>query len=365
MKPNLQLITAMALFLNGSIAMASLVEGGRVANSEDPNLLSVVKLRDEKTGKSFCTGTFITKKCILTSAHCVVGDNGEDQLGESFSNWTSEIYIHPKYQDFVDKNIKKNRISSELHSSETERFDLALIKLKEDDKFITNNNLFSIVTPATEFTQRGDLSFIGAGATEHFYQAGLKNWLPIKAPEGDKLCVGVNSWNPSENLKSVEKLMPVMSKLYMPSFNSKYTHVINDDGLGTKYLIENKSGKSTALQGDSGSGIVEKDKFGKSTLTAVVSMGNNSVENFKLIIKTPIGIETVEIKPKNLDSWLSSDKRNIDIPQITNELRKRGLLNKGILTAGVSVERRFDRISTSYATDLLLPENQEFLKKCQ
>ncbi len=361
-------------FMSTNLANAR-IENGTDLQS-DSSYYSFVTTLKKKSDQLACTATYISPNLILTAAHCVTGDKGEPQLDELFlKEKVDQIVIHPRYEAFVKNNIKKKLETSSTHQSAEERYDLAIIKLKDNAALKFVGPYPKIINENTVFVARGDFTLVGGGAKSTVFDAIPQRWLSAKIPEKSELCLGTNRWAapfsaittliPKYILKKNQKTLH-MDTYELPRFEQTFSESISEDSRtdqNTHIVTTNTPNKSSALPGDSGAPIFEKDKSGNQILTSILVMGDHKTKNYKFTLKTDKGTETFEIaNPKSTDTMISADTPCIFIPEVAEELKKRGLLTKrDKLLDGVTVTRTFDRTTTNWAADLLLPENQKFI----
>ncbi len=97
-------------------------------------------------------------------------------------------------------------------------------------------------------------------------------------------------------------------------------------------------------------------------ITSLAGAGKEDPQNFQFVIKYKGKEELFSLPDGQNNDWMDNNKKNSDFSKIALELRKKNLISTdGIIKKGVSIERRYERVVTNFAVDLLLEDNQKFI----
>ncbi len=186
-------------------AIGKVIHGTRVSPRNSPFV--ELRMRDAFPGEYLCSGTFITKKIVLTAAHCVEG--GVQQAFILFNGrryQARKFTIHPNYRENGDTGLLDN--------------DVALL-------FFSSN---FAVTPEPVFLSKGVI----VGTTVEFYGYGLDE---------------------NERTSNLRKGLNTVEEIYIRHFNTLYmgdeSNTCNGDS-GGPALIRARDSKGRTVRGIAG-----------------------------------------------------------------------------------------------------------------
>lgn len=337
------------------------IEGGSKFDYDNPDPLKYFVQRI-KTPRA-CTATQISDEWFITAAHCTHDPESFDYSATIEFREVVSVYIHPKYKE-LRKRLNTNSIYSCEGCSEV---DVALIKVRETSTF-SGKKFIPIINDKTAFDHpRKKIKLAGYGANKLNWNG--KEW--DGSPSYD-LYIGSNEWISCSQLagnaplESQNKLAKQIEAVL--SFEARRTHVIKENGAEDIMGQDNAS----ALPGDSGGPIFEKDKNGLDVITGIVVTMGIVAENprINIINKKTRKTITVDISQEmikadsDIENWGKSDKKNSEFPIVKTILKKHGAIDSsGKVSSSFEIERVFDRYIQNEAVNLASPEVQDFLKK--
>ncbi len=340
------------------------VESGKTLHSKTPFEANIIPL-------SGCTAIVIKPKWILTNAHCLKSDMGILQLDSDFySTRVEQIFVHPKYQAFIDQNIKHDRKISDIHDNKITSHDVALIKLKQDKQF-SLPNYPKLFTSQKHIIDDQSCLFYGYGAQSTFFDMG--DWI-YRPPVSPIMCYGENIWDNNldpAQLQNIKKLLHALKQRFSNNiileFSNSYLTTITDKSnkgpIGDVNAVDNYS---NALPGDSGGPVFEKDKKGNYQIRGLIASGEQKTQEEHIVVYADGKIiKDIDILIEDNGSFYSGTTTVTYSKEVLKVLTDNNLLlnegPKSKLKDNVEVVRNYKRTAITYVVDLTEPSNRSFI----
>ena len=350
------------LIFSSAVNAAAPIEGGKAVSLSSLDYEDVKPLR--MPGQRTCSGTRVTPTLVLTAAHCVLEVNGAEekakleigaflpQLGK-----VVKIMVHPNYA--AAKKAHHLNTSDKLLRARAILYDVAFIGLEEIES-VRTRPYPKIISPETALEPRKKMNLAGYGTTRAVWNGKKFEYQNMY----EELQVATNEWDecPLDYFGNEIKALNEFNKSLTEHLKimAKRVHTIAN---GTE--VVESGGRGLALGGDSGSPALERDDEGSFVVTGITSATYIDAKISEAGLEVEVDGKKILAKslPKLPTDWGLSKKPDTEFHEIMDELKELNLLDEsGKLKPGVTLKRKYTRVSEGVYSDLSHPDNQSFIK---